>query len=181
MSLRVSSIWATGSRRCENSPSQRLMSRHWPTAAKACTIQSLNGGFEFFINFHTCMRGIFFGLSSTSILRNPTPTAPEETRTTLWPSRWSLAAVSTMSVRIERIGSWVCSSTIELVPVWKQVVRISVTLPGYWIPAPNLMTTVRRSVAIVATKLNVSRRYPSAAHHTIWQNRNLFCLTPSLY
>lgn len=35
----------------------------------------------------TCIRGKCFGLSSISILRKPTPTAPDETSTTLCPSR----------------------------------------------------------------------------------------------
>lgn len=36
--------------------------------------------------------------------------------TTRWPSFLSLAAVSTMSVKMGKRGSWVVSSTIELVP-----------------------------------------------------------------
>lgn len=43
--------------------------------------------------------------------------APEETRTTLWPCDCSFIAVSTMTLRMERRGSWVVSSTMELVPV----------------------------------------------------------------
>jgi hypothetical protein len=48
--------------------------------------------------------------------RRPTPMAPEETRMTLWPSCWSFTAVSTMKLRMESSGSWVVSSTMELVP-----------------------------------------------------------------
>lgn len=43
--------------------------------------------------------------------------APEETMTTLWPSFLNLTAVSTINVRMGRRGSWVFSSTIELVPL----------------------------------------------------------------
>ena len=67
----------------------------------------------------TCTRGRSLGLSSQSILRNPTPTAPDETNTTWWPSLRNLATVSTIKVKIERIGSCVFSSTIELVPARK--------------------------------------------------------------
>jgi hypothetical protein len=52
-----------------------------------------------------------------SILLNPTPIAPDETMTTRWPSFRSLMAVSTMRLRMDNSGSWVLSSTIELVPV----------------------------------------------------------------
>src|SRR6266536_1905182 len=51
----------------------------------------------------TCIRGICLGLLSMSILRNPTPTAPEETMITLCPSLCSFTPVSTIRVRIERI------------------------------------------------------------------------------
>lgn len=43
--------------------------------------------------------------------------APEETKMTLWPCDCNFMAVSTMTLRIERRGSWVVSSTMELVPV----------------------------------------------------------------
>jgi len=43
--------------------------------------------------------------------------APEETMTTLWPSLRSLTAVSTMKLRLGKHGSYVFSSTMELVPV----------------------------------------------------------------
>lgn len=62
------------------------------------------------------MRGRYVGLLSTFILRRPTPTAPDDTRTTRWPSLCSLVTVSTINVKIESMGSWVFSSTIELVP-----------------------------------------------------------------
>ena len=42
--------------------------------------------------------------------------APDETIMTLWPSFLSFTAVSTIDVRMERRGSWLFSSTIELVP-----------------------------------------------------------------
>lgn len=64
----------------------------------------------------TCSLDRCFGLFSTSILRRPTPMAPDETMMTLWPSFRSLTAVSTMDVRMERSGSWLFSSTMELVP-----------------------------------------------------------------
>jgi len=43
--------------------------------------------------------------------------APEETMTTLCPSFFSFTAVSTMRDRVEMSGSWLFSSTIELVPI----------------------------------------------------------------
>ena len=64
----------------------------------------------------TCSLDRCFGLFSTSILRRPTPMAPDETMMTLWPSFLSFTAVSTMDVRMERSGSWLFSSTMELVP-----------------------------------------------------------------
>ena len=42
--------------------------------------------------------------------------APEETMMTLWPSFRNLTAVSTIRVKMDRIGSCVFSSTMELVP-----------------------------------------------------------------
>lgn len=39
ISFLVKRICATGTRRCENKLSQRLISRHWPTAASACRVQ----------------------------------------------------------------------------------------------------------------------------------------------
>jgi len=42
--------------------------------------------------------------------------APDETMMTLWPSFLSFTAVSTIDVRMERRGSWLFSSTMELVP-----------------------------------------------------------------
>lgn len=64
----------------------------------------------------TCIRGRCAGRVSTSILRKPTPIAPEETMMTRCPSLRSLAVVSTMRVRMDKMGSCVTSSTIELVP-----------------------------------------------------------------
>jgi hypothetical protein len=43
--------------------------------------------------------------------------APDDTKMTLCPSFWSFTAVSTMTLRMESSGSWVVSSTMELVPV----------------------------------------------------------------
>lgn len=43
--------------------------------------------------------------------------APEETITTRCPSLTSLTTVSIMRERMEMKGSWVFSSTIELVPI----------------------------------------------------------------
>lgn len=51
------------------------------------------------------------------ILCKPTPMAPEDTMTTLCPSRRNLMAVSTIKDNIDRIGSCVISSTIEDVPI----------------------------------------------------------------
>lgn len=87
-----------GCLRWVNRLSQRLISRHWPMAASACSFE------------------ICFGLFSTSIRRSPTPIAPDETMMTLCPSFLNLTAVSTIDVRMERRGSCVFSSTMELVP-----------------------------------------------------------------
>lgn len=65
----------------------------------------------------TCIRGRCFGLFSTSILRNPTAMAPEETMTTRCPSLMRATAVSTMRERTDSRGSCVFSLTIELEPV----------------------------------------------------------------
>jgi hypothetical protein len=62
----------------------------------------------------TC--GRCFGLLDMFILRSPTAMAPDETMTTLWPSLRSLIAVSTIRERMERMGWWVFSSTMELDP-----------------------------------------------------------------
>lgn len=43
--------------------------------------------------------------------------APEETRTTRWPSLCSFTAVSTMTVKMDSSGSCVFSSTMEDVPI----------------------------------------------------------------
>lgn len=93
------------------------MSRHCPTAANACQSgQRLHGVEIDGLSSCTCILGRYFGLFSTSILRNPTPIAPEETITTRCPSLTSLTAVSTMRDRIDNKGSCVFSWTIELVP-----------------------------------------------------------------
>jgi len=42
--------------------------------------------------------------------------APDETMMTLCPSFLSFTAVSTIEVKMESRGSWVFSSTMELVP-----------------------------------------------------------------
>jgi len=65
----------------------------------------------------TCFLARLLGLFSISILRRPTPIAPEDTMITLWPSLCSFTAVLTMRLRMSRRGSWVSSSTIELVPI----------------------------------------------------------------
>jgi hypothetical protein len=56
--------------------------------------------------------------------------APEETKTTRWPSARSLRVVSTITERIERSGSWVVSETMELVPVGGVRVYIGVQRLG---------------------------------------------------
>jgi len=91
-------ICAMGCRICENNWSQRLMRRHCPMAARACT-------------FGSCL-----GRLPISMRRRPIPIAPEETMTTLWPSFRRLTAVSTIRERMERRGWLVFSSTMEEVP-----------------------------------------------------------------
>lgn len=65
---------------------------------------------------HTWSLDMCFGLFSTSILLRPTPMAPDDTMMTLCPSFLSFTAVSTMRDRMESNGSWLFSSTMELVP-----------------------------------------------------------------
>ena len=64
----------------------------------------------------TCSSSRRFGRFDCFILLSPTPMAPEETMTTLCPSCRSLQAVSTMTESVESRGSWLFSSTMELVP-----------------------------------------------------------------
>ena len=64
----------------------------------------------------TCILGRYFGRFSRSILLRPTPIAPDDTIMTLWPSLWSCTAVFTIRLKISINGSWVLSSTMELVP-----------------------------------------------------------------
>ena len=54
--------------------------------------------------------------------------APEETMMTLCPSFLSFTAVSTIDVRMKRRGSWVFSSTMELVPKGKSSLSAAVFL-----------------------------------------------------
>ena len=89
------------------------------------------------------MAGRCFGLLSTSIRLSPTPTAPDETIITRCPSLSSLAAVSTISVRIDRIGSRVFSSTMELVPVDQAAVSTRSFCRRVEIDSPSLITIVR--------------------------------------
>ena len=65
---------------------------------------------------HTCLPERFLGLLSIFIRFNPTPIAPELTRTTLWPWRFKSTTVSTTAESVERRGWWVVSWTIEEVP-----------------------------------------------------------------
>ena len=69
----------------------------------------------------TCTRGRYIGRVSTSIRLRPTPMAPEDTMITLWPSLRNFTAVSTMRESVDRSGSWLLSSTIELVPAYGQL------------------------------------------------------------
>ena len=98
MSFRVRRICAMGCRRWLNSESQRPMSRHWPMAARACSLARC------------------FGRCSTSMRRRPTPMAPDETITTRWPSLRRRTAVSTISESVAMSGSWLVASMMELVP-----------------------------------------------------------------
>ena len=100
-----------------NRLSQRLIRRHWPMAARAWYAgqHMLETTWDQHWN-RTCSFDKCFGRLSTSIRRRPTPMAPDETMMTLWPSSLNLTAVSTIDVRMERRGSWVFSSTMELVP-----------------------------------------------------------------
>ena len=68
------------------------------------------------INTQTCTWGRCFGLFLRSIFPKATPMAPEDTMTTRLPFFRSLTAVSTIMLRLESRGSWLSSSTIELVP-----------------------------------------------------------------
>lgn len=65
---------------------------------------------------HTWTLGRCFGLFSKPMVRREIPIAPEETRTTRWPSLRSSTAVSTIEERVDSSGLWLFSSTIELVP-----------------------------------------------------------------
>jgi len=54
--------------------------------------------------------------------------APDETMMTLCPSFLSFTAVSTIEVKMESRGSWVFSSTMELVPEWVTYERLFVSI-----------------------------------------------------
>lgn len=96
------------------------MSLDCPIAANACHSGSVTKLGSLCNIERTWMRGKCFGLLSRSILRRPTPMAPEDTMTTLCPSLRNWTAVSTISDKVERSGSCVFSSTIELVPARRQ-------------------------------------------------------------
>ena len=117
MSFLVKSICATGCCRWANRLSQRLISRHCPTAASALDERKLPHSCTTTLDeLSTCILGRCFGLFSTFILRNPTAIAPEETMTTRCPCLMRATAVSTMRERIDNRGSCVFSWTIELEP-----------------------------------------------------------------
>ena len=103
-----------------------LMSLHWPTAARAWTW------------------GRCFGRLSMSSWRKAMPMAPEEQRTTRWPSRRRPTAVSTIVERVLSRGSCVFSSTMDDVPVVEvlagAVLRLA-SRPYFYIP--SLITIVR--------------------------------------
>lgn len=127
ISLLVSKIWATGCDRWANRLSQRLISRHWPIAANAywhcINVRMLKLESGLYWSGLACSWARCLGRLATSIRRRPTPIAPEETMTTLWPSFRSLTAVSTIRVKIGSRGSWVVSSTIELVPWFAEMLE----------------------------------------------------------
>jgi hypothetical protein len=132
MSLLVSRICAMGWRKCANRPSQRLIKRHWPIAARACSCE-------------TCL-----GRFSTSILRRPTPIAPEDTMTTLCPSFRNLTAVSTITVNVESKGSCVFSSTMELVPGRDVSFRPHTSNPNNLVYLPSLITIPKERLYFMA-------------------------------
>ena len=69
----------------------------------------------------TCLPDRLFGLLGISMRFNPTPIAPELTRTTLCPASFSCTTVSTRPDRVDSSGWWVVSWTIDEVPAWLQV------------------------------------------------------------
>lgn len=70
--------------------------------------------------------------------------APEEQRTTRWPSRRRPTAVSTIVERVLSRGSWVFSSTMDDVPVVEGLVGAVLRLvPGPYFYIPSLITMVR--------------------------------------
>ena len=72
------------------------------------------------------------------------PMAPEEQRTTRWPSRRRPTAVSTIVERVLRRGSWVFSSTMDDVPVVGLLVAAVLRLVlGPYFYIPSLITMVR--------------------------------------
>jgi hypothetical protein len=121
-----------GCRRWLNRLSQRLIKRHWPIAASACSCE-------------TC-----FGRFSTSILRRPTPMAPEEQMTTLCPSLRNLTAVSTITVRVESSGSCVFSSTMELVPEYAGLAHGHSWSTRFGLDSPSLITMPRERLCFIA-------------------------------
>lgn len=64
----------------------------------------------------TCFPASDFGRAGISIRLRPTPIAPEETRTTLWPCERRWTTVSTSAESVESSGWCVVSCTIEDVP-----------------------------------------------------------------
>lgn len=66
---------------------------------------------------YTCLPERLFGRLGIFILFNPTPIAPELTRTTLCPCVFNCITVSTMDERVDSNGWCVFSWTIEEVPV----------------------------------------------------------------
>ena len=76
--------------------------------------------------------------------RKAMPMAPEEQRTTRWPSRRRPTAVSTIVDRVLNKGSWVFSSTMDDVPVVELLVGAVLRLVlGPYFYIPSLITIVR--------------------------------------
>lgn len=129
MSIRVRRIWAIGWSNWENRLSHSAINRPWPTAARAywsCDLHQhpLLSFFSDQIPFLTCFWCNPFPLSLRSILLNPTPIAPEDTRTTRCPCARSFTTVSTIDERSRRCGTkGYVGDTIEEVPESKFISR----------------------------------------------------------
>lgn len=99
--------------------------------------------------------------------RRPTPMAPKETMTTLWPFFLSLTVVSTIRVKTGSSGSCVCSSTMELVPVGRggqrQQQRRSTTASRG--SRPSLMTMVRGLGRFIVEAFEASAQRQRARMH----------------